>query len=207
MGRWIFLGMLAVGVFAASGCGGESVIGDGVGGTGGSVGATGGTGVGGTGVGGSGAAASSSYGGWGGLDDLSGCLVKEALTKSCARTGCHSSVDHWGGLDFTDPFKVAAQVVDQPAMHGDINCAQPGEPFRPCTLEELEPLCAGSAATSTLLIDSANFENSWVLRKLNGEQGTCGEQMPIPPGNSVSNGWNDARKACLERYFRVISRR
>jgi hypothetical protein len=57
----------------------------------------------------------------------------------------------------------------------------------------------------TKIIDSANFEDSWVLKKFNAAtkaELNCGDLMPLAPGNSVSSGWNDARKECLIDFFR-----
>jgi hypothetical protein len=191
-------------VLASPGCGGESVIGvgnvggtGGLGATGGSGGTTGGAGgaTGGTGVsGGSGGSGGSFPGGYG-----SSCDIQVALSKSCARTGCHSAIDHYAGLDLSNPANVLT-FVDKPASHGDINCAAPGSPFRACTPSELPEECEEGA----LLLDSRYPDDSWILKKLRGETG-CGDAMPLPPGNSPSNGWNDARRQCLEDWFYSIA--
>jgi hypothetical protein len=72
--------------------------------------------------------------------------------------------------------------------------------FRACTAAELPAGCV----PGTLVIDSANFDNSWVLKKFNMTRAEleCGDQMPLPPGNSVASGWNEDRKACLIDFFR-----
>jgi hypothetical protein len=223
MARWLVLAVVLGGVLAGSSCGGESVIGSG--GFGGDLILSGGSGpVGGTGavvsVGGSGGI-SNGTGGSGGTQrgplgtcdngmggcgsiDASGCDLQEALDKSCARAGCHSSVDRYGSLDLSDPLNVASQMVDRQAPHTDINCAAVGMPFRACTPDELSQFCPGSTA-GVKLIDSANPQESWVLRKLGGTQGMCGYAMPMAPGNSVNNGWNDARRTCLERFFLILA--
>jgi hypothetical protein len=44
-----------------------------------------------------------------------------------------------------------------------------------------------------------------VLKKFNAlsrDELKCGDPMPLAPGNSVSSGWNDARKECLIDFFR-----
>jgi hypothetical protein len=195
--------------FVGSGCGGESVLGDGVGGIG-SVGgtqavvSTGGANVAETGGSGGTGAASNNYGGWGGWDDLSGCHVMTALNQSCARTGCHSAEGHYADLDFSK-FENVLELIDKPATHGDINCAAAGQPFRECTPAELVPVCGvgSNVFPSTLIIDRQDIDNSWVLKKLRGEQGECGDAMPLPPGDSAANGWNDARRTCLEKFFRL----
>jgi hypothetical protein len=221
---------------AAPGCGGQSVLGEGegdpivldggafgvdggTGGVGGAAGGVGGSGgVGGTigaapgvggaapGVGGAPGGLGGTAGGVGGSSDYFGdyvpsCDLQVALSKSCARTGCHSAIDHYADLNFFDIPGIPAMLLDQPATHGDINCAQPGMPFRECMPSELPATCPPNA----LLLDSANPENSWVLRKLRGDE-SCGDAMPLPPGNSVSNGWNEARRLCLEDYFLWIAK-
>jgi hypothetical protein len=171
-----------------------------------------GTGGGGGSAGTGGAAAAGTAGvpmGGTGGSGLSGytplCDLQVALSKSCARTGCHSALDHYGGLDLSSLQGIAAQVVDQPAMHTDINCAAPGMPYRACTSEELAPYCSGSAAVSTLFVDTQNPENSWMLKKLRGEQGECGDAMPLPPGDSATNGWNEARRLCIEDFIYYLA--
>lgn len=164
--------------------------------TGGTAGATGGS----AGMAQGGAAGTMASGGAGGtVSPL--CDIQVALSKSCARTGCHSALDHYADLDLSNPAGVAAQMVGVAAMHGDINCAAPGTPFRECMPSELPATCPPAG---TLLIDPTTFDNSWVVKKLNGDE-TCGDAMPLPPGDSVSNGWNDARKACLIDFFRQLS--
>jgi hypothetical protein len=128
--------------------------------------------------------------------------VTMALKQNCSRAGCHSTLDKYAGLDLTNPAAIAAQMVDKPAMHGDIACQPSGQPFRACTAEEL--LAKGCPPTA-MLIDSQNPEASWVLTKLRDQQGDCGDPMPIAPGNSVSNGWNDERKLCYENFFKSLA--
>jgi hypothetical protein len=223
MARWLVSALVLSGVLAGSSCGGESVIG--IGGSAGNPGTSGGAGAsGGSGpadsVGGAGGTSNGSggsgspergplgtcdngIGGCGSIDAV-GCDLEEALDKSCARAGCHSAVDRLGGLDFSNPLTVASQMVDKPAPHSDINCAAAGEPYRVCTPDEIVQMCPGSTAV-TKLIDSANPDESWVLRKLNGTQGMCGDAMPLPPGNTVDVGWTFERRTCLERFFRTLA--
>jgi hypothetical protein len=123
--------------------------------------------------------------------------LTEVLGKNCGRTGCHSAAVHYADLTLVDPNTVAAQMVGAPATHGDIDCAALGEPFRACTPDELPSDCPESA----LRIDPANPEESWVLKKLRGQNGNCGAEMPSAPGNSTTNGWSEERRTCLERWF------
>jgi hypothetical protein len=176
---------------AAAGTGGAT------GGTAGAGGATGGS----AGMAMGGAAGSSAGSGMGATGGYP-CDVRVALSKSCARTGCHSAIDHYADLDLSNPETVGAQLYNKPAMHGDINCAATGMPFRECMPAELPATCPQGA----LLIDPVTFENSWVYKKIMGDE-TCGDAMPLPPGNSVSNGWDaaGARRDCLIDFFRKIT--
>lgn len=205
MPRWSVSVFVLGSVVAGASCGGESVIGNGTGGFGGDLLASGGVGgdlvlsggVGGAAGIGGGVTVGGTGGGYAGGYS---CDIQVALSKSCARTGCHSALDHYADLDLSNPAAIAAQMVNQPAQHGDINCAQPGTPFQECAPYELPYTCPPNA----LLIDGVNFDNSWVVRKLNGDE-SCGDAMPLPPGDSVSNGWNAARKSCLIDFFRSLA--
>jgi hypothetical protein len=55
------------------------------------------------------------------------------------------------------------------------------------------------------LISSADFESSWLVAKMNGTQGECGDPMPMAPGNSANLGWSEDRKLCLLEYFRSLT--
>jgi hypothetical protein len=177
--------------------------------TGGTGGATGGTGGAGGATGGSagmqtGGAAGSPAGaggvaGTGGSGAAGLCDVQVALSKSCARTGCHSALDHYANLDLSNPAN-AAQLVGKMATYGDINCAMPGMPFRACTAAELPAACVPN--TPLIAPSRADFDSSWVAKKLSGMDTGCGDPMPLPPGDSVSNGWNEARRLCLLDFFR-----
>jgi hypothetical protein len=178
--------------------------------TGGSTGvggATGGAGMGATGGTAGAAAGSAGTAGAAGTGSATwtwdcGGEVKAALKQNCSRAGCHSTLDKYAGLDLTEPAALAAQLVDKVAMHGDIACQPTGQPFRACNAEELLTL---GCPPNAMLIDSANPDASWLITKLNGTQGNCGDPMPIAPGNSVSNGWNDARKQCYIDFFKSLA--
>jgi hypothetical protein len=193
MTRWLVPAVVLNGVLAAASCGGESVLGRG--GSGGLSGSGGSDPTGGSGTGGTGSS---------GSIEGAGCDVQVALRQSCARSGCHSALDRYGDLDLSDVSMVRSQMVDRQAPHSDIDCAEPGMPFRACSQDELSQFCPGSTS-AVKLIDSANPDASWVFRKLDGTQGMCGDAMPLPPGNSALNGWNDERRACLERFFRLLA--
>lgn len=226
----LFVFLMLSGAVAVPACGGDSYLGDGTGGTGGIAGSTGGTGTGGSSGGTGGSTGGTGFSGTGGSiagfssagtagtggsagpgggtwvwDCPDGSEAVSALRQNCARAACHNATSHYAGLDLTDPNAIEAQMVDKPALHGDINCAPSGMPARICSPDELAVLCPESAQAPTLLIDSANFESSWVLRKLNNTHGTCGNRMPYPPGDSATNGWNDVRKQCVIDFFRSLA--
>jgi hypothetical protein len=95
-------------------------------------------------------------------------------------------------------------MVDKVATHGDIGCNAPGTPFVECDAAQLAAL---GCPPDVKLIDSQDFSASWVVKKLEGAQGECGDPMPIAPGNSVSNGWDAAgtRKQCYLDFFRSLA--
>jgi hypothetical protein len=97
-------------------------------------------------------------------------------------------------------------MVNKPASYTDINCAVPPESYRECGPTELPAGCV----PGKLLIDPINFEDSWVIRKMNALTKTdlsCGDLMPITPGNSLTNGWDGAgvRKQCFIDFFRSLA--
>lgn len=128
------------------------------------------------------------------------CDITVAMKENCL-TGCHTAAVHYANLDFSNVAIVAMQMVDKPALHIDLGCNAVGAQFRQCTPEELTALGCPPGA---LLIDSKDFEQSWVVKKLDGEQLGCGDAMPLPPGNAVSRHWDAARKTCLLEFFRSL---
>jgi hypothetical protein len=161
------------------------------GGTAGSVGVAGTAGASGTG-------GSAGAGGSGGSIS---CDIAVAMKANCDKSGCHNMRDHFAALDFSNLAAIPALLVDKPAAHGDIGCNPPGTLFRACDAAELVAL---GCPPDALLIDSQNFDASWVVKKLKGEHGTCGDAMPASLGASPGSGWNDARRACFLEYFRSL---
>jgi hypothetical protein len=169
----------------------------GAGGAGGETAGAGGS-VGGAGAGAGGSAGAGSGGSGGGV--VFSCDVAVAMKNSCSRSGCHNATLHAANLDLSDLAANAALLVDRPALHPEIGCNTPGTPYRECTPEEL----TARGCPTAMLIDSANFENSWVVKKLKGEQMMCGGDMPEIPGDSAGVGWSDARRTCLLEYFQSL---
>jgi hypothetical protein len=187
---------------------GSGATGAGSGGTG-----TGGTtpsaGKGGTGTGGAAPIAGStgapsvggSPGGTAGAGAPASCDVVEALGLHCSLSSCHNASSKIAGLDLSDPASLKG-LIGRPAGHQDMNCDLSGENFVPCTPDETAARCP----TGLLLLDSAAPTNSWLVRKLTvGAADNCGDDMPVSPGNSVTKGWSDERRACLIQYFTALA--
>lgn len=195
----------ALGVLAISGvaCEGQRTLWYVSGGTGGTeaAGVTGGssTGIGGTGGTFSGAGGTGTGGTQADPPDFSWaadveCDWQTPLVRNCAFTGCHNARTVVADLDLTPNADLALRLKDVPATHGDRNCGEPGQPFRECLPQEPQECVPFQGA---LLVDSASPAESFMLRKLLGTHGGCGDEMPIDPGNSPSREWSEERRECL----------
>ncbi len=113
------------------------------------------------------------------------CLIKiftDGLT-SCKL--CHSKDPaglHQAGLDLESP-NVSARLKDVVATHGDIM----GGPTADCGM-------------GNKLIDTAAPANSWLLKKIKGQQGTCGTAMPQSPPLLMG-----ADLACIETFVSCLA--
>jgi hypothetical protein len=99
-------------------------------------------------------------------------------SKPTAQGGLQSA-----GLDLESP-NAMVRLKDVPAKHTDVPITRP------------TPTCP----TGDKLIDSANPEESWLLLKLRGQQGTCGDPQPPPP-----NELPPAEMACMETYIYCVA--
>jgi hypothetical protein len=135
--------------------------------------------------------------------------VNVALQQNCGRSNCHAAPTAlqppYADLELTTVEK-AREMVNKPASYADIGCNGPGEPWRECGPTELPDGCV----PGRLLINPINFEDSWVLRKMNALTKldlSCGELMPVPPGNAATYGWdaNGVRKQCFIELFRSLA--
>jgi hypothetical protein len=103
--------------------------------------------------------------------------INELFANTC--TSCHTSSAPLGGLDLQSA-GVAARLKDQAAKHQSVdNPAQ--------------------CPSGDKLVDSASPTESWLLKKVNGQQGSCGTQMP--PGNMPVS---QAELACLTAYVSCV---
>jgi hypothetical protein len=158
---------------------------------------TGGTGTAGTGTAGTGTAGTGTAGtGTGGIDP--GCDWQTALTKSCALSVCHGTRAPFGDLNLTPDDGLVARIKDVTATNGDLDC-DPSDEYLECTT--LPPEC--SAYGSAKLVDSANPDASFIITKLTASG--CGNQMPMPPGDSTSAGWTPDRLTCIQDLVRAIA--
>jgi hypothetical protein len=178
-------------------------------GTGGAGPATGGTGptTGGTGPTTGGAAGSGTAGAGGGaivtpnITCDGGADYVATLTENCARTGCHNTRSHISNLDLTPDAGLAMRLKNKPAGFAEIDCGAPG-PYMECVPATCPP------PADTLLVNSANPDASWILRKINGTHNDCGVVMPVAPGDrppAPAGPFDDARKACLDKLVRAIA--
>jgi len=127
-----------------------------------------------------------------------GCDYTTVLSKSCAISGCHTTRSLVAGLDLTPDATFRQRVVDVIPTHGDIDCGANGV-FMACNPPP--PACPPGAK----LVDRENPDASWALKKLDGTQTGCGDNMPLPPGDAASTGWGPDAKACLETFFRALA--
>jgi hypothetical protein len=103
------------------------------------------------------------------------CMT-QLLQNTC--TSCHTSSAALGGLDLQSP-GFTARLKDQAAKHESV--ANPAQ-----------------CPSGDKLIDSANPSASWLLKKVNGQQGACGTLMP--PGVPISQ----AELACVSAYVTCV---
>jgi hypothetical protein len=86
-------------------------------------------------------------------------------------------------LDLETP-GVVGRLKDVPAKHSDLAPA-------------MDP---STCPTGDKLIDSANPDASWFLKKIKGQQGGCGTAMPQPPTTLTA-----AETMCLETFVSCVA--
>jgi len=93
--------------------------------------------------------------------------------------GCHGKAIKLAGTLDLETAGYTGRLKDKPAEH---------------------PLLDASAMcpTGDLLIDSAAPANSWLLKKVSNQQGTCGAVMPSPPLTSEE-------VACVQTYVTCVA--
>lgn len=120
-----------------------------------------------------------SAGGSGGGSSTPGCENScfSTIMKTC--TGCHGNVLKSAGLDLENA-GVTARLKDQAATHAEV-ADKTGCP------------------TGDKLIDSANATESWFLKKVNGQHGSCGLAMPLGAPLSATD------VECLKTYVTCVA--
>lgn len=100
---------------------------------------------------------------------------------------CHNATVKldMGTLDLESP-GISARLKDEPAAHKGIASSSMGPTVCP---------------QGDKLIDSAHPENSWLLKKVLGQQGTCGTQMPSTGPLPLAD------QACMATYVNCVADR
>ncbi len=93
--------------------------------------------------------------------------------------GCHGAGVALGKLDLGSP-NVASRLKDVAAMHDS-------------------PGMGAQCPTGDKLVNSANVAESWLLKKINGEQGNCGTVMPS------TGKLNGADLTCMQAFVTCIA--
>jgi hypothetical protein len=136
-------------------------------------------------------------GGMGSTGVVVDCDYAKVLADTCATSGCHNNRTHIAELILTPDDGLIDRIYDVPTTHLDIDCGTNGE-YRECDWPSEPAACFPFA--DALLVDSRNPGDSWLLKKLNGTSGGCGERMP-PSGYSL----DEAERACLEKFIRAAA--
>jgi hypothetical protein len=137
-----------------------------------------------SGAGGKHTSPSGATSGSGGMVELCDAPCLRALIDPA--TGCRLCHDGRtlaaSGLDLESP-GLAARLKDVPAKHADLS---PGMSATACSMGDK-------------LIDSADPQNSWLLKKIRGQQGQCGNVEP-PIGML-----QPSEIACFEMYVTCVA--
>lgn len=145
-----------------------------------------------TGAGGS-AAGSGTTAGAGGSGAPPNCesdCINKLFTVGSACAICHYAnvppdALSLGKLDLSPGY--TARMRDKPAAHVDINFA---------------PFPAGTCPSADLLINTTTPGESWLWKKVNGDQGTCGTRMPQPPATIGAT-----QIACVKDYIECVAQK
>lgn len=152
-----------------------------------------------------GGTAGSATGGTGGSTDVvllvPNCDYVQAL-KSCTTLGCHAATYPAAGLNLVPDANLVARLKDVPARHEDISCTGPADPS--CTCNSSSFTCSPAPSScpapgSALLVDSANYSQSWIITKLEQTDPGCGIQMPDGAYRAPGD------KSCIEQLVQAIA--
>lgn len=127
------------------------------------------------------------------------CDYATALAENCSTSGCHSTKNQVAGLALTPDDGLIARIYGVPSTHSEIDCGANGV-YQECDWPNEPAACFPFA--DALLVDPGNPDESWLLKKINGTFGGCGEAMP-PSGVAL----DAAARACLEKFVRAVAAR
>ncbi|HTQ06495.1 MAG TPA: hypothetical protein VMI54_21695 [Polyangiaceae bacterium] len=116
-----------------------------------------------------------------------------AALKSCNTLGCHSASYPAASLNLVFDSNLVKRLKDVPATFGDIFCTD--------HICDTPPAACPPLGTK-LLVDSAEWQMSWMIAKMRGETPGCGVSMPDtdPPDTFAASD-----EACLEEMVQVIA--
>ncbi len=97
---------------------------------------------------------------------------------------CHGNAIRLGDLDIESP-NPTARLKDVPAKHAGLALG----------------MTAADCPMGDKLIDTANPDASWLLKKIRGEQGNCGTSMP------QTGTLTTEQKACITSYVYCVAGR
>jgi hypothetical protein len=127
------------------------------------------------------------------------CDFPTILQSDCAHSGCHApsaaAPTPAAGLDLSPNAGLVGRLKDVPARHMNINCAPPGADIVECTS------VPAACPTGALLVDSSNWEASFVVSKMRGTALGCGDQMREPDYPTLKAD----REACVEAVVKAIA--
>jgi hypothetical protein len=113
------------------------------------------------------------------------------LGTDCSKiVSCHSSSTKAASmLNLSPDSGFVARVKDVPAKHGNVWC------------NDIMDYCATpptACPSDALLVNSSDWQKSWIVMKLRGTATGCGDPMP-------SAGYDATKEACLEKLVQAIA--
>lgn len=141
-------------------------------------------------------------GGSGGMLDpgiVVDCDYVAALSQNCSKSGCHHVRNNAAGLNLTPDDGLVARLYGIPSTHSQIDCGTNGL-YQECDWPNEPAACFPFA--NALLVAPGNPDESWLLKKINGTFGGCGEAMP-PSGVAL----DETARACIEKVVRAVAAR
>ena len=118
------------------------------------------------------------------------------VTTDCAHLGCHAGPNATSQLDLSPDTGLPSRVKDVPAKHLNITCSPPGADIVECTSVPAAP-----APANALLVDSSNWQASWIIAKLRAMSTGCGDTMPDAEYLTEKTD----RELCIERLVQAIA--